>query len=345
MNTQLITVTSSQDDTGLAVIGQYANTIAARNLLQDYQARKTAETLRRQAADVALFVRFLASAGVLVDDLATNLASWSLVTWGLVEAFSRWQLQQGYAIGSINVRLATVKAYCDLAAKSGALPATELALIRTVKGFKRIEGRNQDKQRERAGTRTRREKSKKAEPVTFSPAHATLLKQQPATDKGRRDALILCFLLEHGLRVGEIAALNRSSLNLEAGTLVFYRHKVDKWQTHTLTPDTWQAARAYLATLEAATGEQDQDAALFTGPCSKERISTRTISARLATLGVKLGLTSLSPHDGRHYWATEAIRHGTDIKSLQDAGGWSTPIMPLRYAESSKIANAGVKLA
>ena len=34
----------------------------------------------------------------------------------------------------------------------------------------------------------------------------------------------------------------------------------------------------------------------------------------------------------------------TDIKSLQDAGGWSSPAMPLRYAETNKIANQGVKL-
>jgi hypothetical protein len=40
-----------------------------------------------------------------------------------------------------------------------------------------------------------------------------------------------------------------------------------------------------------------------------------------------------------------AIRNGTDVKSLQDAGGWSSPAMPVRYAESAAIANQGVKLA
>lgn len=335
MDMQLVPVTSSPGH-----IGQLANTVAARSVLEDYQARKSQQTLRRQAADIALFTRFLASAGVLVEDLATDLAGWSLVTWGLVETFNRWQLQEGYSIGSINTHLATVKTYCGLAARAGALPATELALIKTVKGYQRKEGRNVDETREQLGTRTRRDGSKKAEPVIFSPAHASLLKQQPASRKGRRDALIMCLLLEHGLRVGEIAALNRSSINLETGMLVFYRHKVDIDQTHILKPDTWQAARAYLATLEAS----DQDAPLFTGPCSKGRISERTINARLAALGKKLGIERLSPHDCRHYWVTSAIRGKTDIKTLQDAGGWSSPAMPLRYAEASKIANAGVKL-
>ena len=67
-------------------------------------------------------------------------------------------------------------------------------------------------------------------------------------------------------------------------------------------------------------------------------------------LGVPLFLTRVnklpvSPFLSRHYYATDAIRNGTDIKSLQDAGGWNSPAMPLGYAESAKIANSGVKLS
>ncbi|MBC8492724.1 MAG: site-specific integrase, partial [Chloroflexi bacterium] len=51
-----------------------------------------------------------------------------------------------------------------------------------------------------------------------------------------------------------------------------------------------------------------------------------------------------SAHDCRHYWATQAARSGTPIDRLQDAGGWSSPAMPLRYVEAAKIANEGVRL-
>src|SRR5438445_12866437 len=88
-------------------IGQAANQVARQSVLRDYQARKSAQTLRRQRADIALFEQFLASAGHTVKGLVYDLAGWSFVTWGLVEAFNRWQLEQGYATGSINVRLAT----------------------------------------------------------------------------------------------------------------------------------------------------------------------------------------------------------------------------------------------
>ena len=64
----------------------------------------------------------------------------------------------------------------------------------------------------------------------------------------------------------------------------------------------------------------------------------------MRTLGKRIGLPTLSPHDLRHYWATTAARNKPDLKSLQQAGGWSSPAMPMRYIASSQIANAGVKL-
>jgi len=73
-------------------------------------------------------------------------------------------------------------------------------------------------------------------------------------------------------------------------------------------------------------------------------MSDRAITDRVRVLGERLGIEGLSAHDCRHYWATSAIKGGTDIKSLQDAGGWSSPAMPLRYAASGKVANKGVKL-
>ena len=44
------------------------------------------------------------------------------------------------------------------------------------------------------------------------------------------------------------------------------------------------------------------------------------------------------------YLATQAARNGIAVDRLQGAGGWNSPAMPLRYVESAKIANDGVKL-
>jgi site-specific recombinase XerD len=317
-------------------LGEVANQFARATVLEDYQARKSAQTLRRQRADIALFEQFLESAGNQVKGLSLNLEMWQGITWGLVEAFNRWQLQKAYATGSINVRLATIKSYCELAAKAGYLSHQELALIKTVKGYRASEARNVDEKR----TQTRQEGAKKALPVSLSLIHANLLKDQPKdTPRGRRDALIMHLLLDHGLRVSEVAALNIGSINLQTGELVIYRHKTDKTQIHQLTPGTYKAAQAYLTDCSSDQGP------LFIGICSKARVDTSSINARVGQLGEAMGIKGLSPHDCRHYYATDAIRNGTDIKSLQDAGGWNSPAMPLRYAESAKVANSGVKLS
>ena len=66
---------------------------------------------------------FLQEAGVPAAGLYEEARAWRGVTWGLVEAFKVWQLQQGYAIGSINGRLSTVRTFARLAAKAGVPPA------------------------------------------------------------------------------------------------------------------------------------------------------------------------------------------------------------------------------
>src|SRR5947209_12248734 len=259
-----------------ANIGHVANMAARQNVLADYQKRKSTQTLRRQRADIALFEQFLASAGHVVEGLASHLENWSFVTWGLVEAFNRWQLQQGYATGSINVRLATIKTYAQMAAKTEYLPHQEMALIQTVKGYRSSEARNVDEKREQ----TRQDGTKKALPVSISPVHADLLKKQPKTARGRRDALLMCLLLDHALRVSEVAALNVCSINLETAELTIYRHKTNKTHTHALTADTYTAARAYLADCAP---EQEP---LFVGICSKIRIDTSSINARVSHLEI-----------------------------------------------------------
>lgn len=52
------------------------------------------------------------------SDLARDPNAWRGVTWGLVEGFVKWQLRRGYSVGSVNVRLSTVKTYCKLALKA-----------------------------------------------------------------------------------------------------------------------------------------------------------------------------------------------------------------------------------
>ncbi len=226
----------------LVVAGHVADRAAADGVFAAFQSRKAAHTRRRHIADLHLFRTYLAEAGVMTGELHMEPNAWRGVTWGLVAGFVQWQLQQGYAIGSVNVRLATVKTYCQLALHAGVLDHETYIRIKAVAGYSHKEGRNIDQSRTatRAG-------HKKATAVSITGAQARQLKQQPIdTAQGRRDALLMCLLLDHGLRVSEVAGLRVEDFNLAEGTMRFYRPKVDLVQTHELTRDTLRAATSYL---------------------------------------------------------------------------------------------------
>lgn len=324
----------------LASAGQAANQAASRSRFADYHLRRAAHTLRRQQADLALFARFLEAMQVYSGDFMQDPEAWRGVTWGLVEGFAKWQLQEGYTVSSVNVRISTLKAYARLAMQAGTLAPQEYALIRAVQGYNRRETQriNQRRPLQRRGL-------KKAAPIPLALEQARALKTHPDTPQGRRDSLMICLLLDHGLRVGELAALHAESLDLDSGLMRFNRPKVGKDQVHRLSKDALQAARIY-----SSLGDMPEAGApllrrsLKNGQLSAAGMSERAITQRVNMLGKERGIFGLSAHDCRHYWATNAARHGTDPFVLQEAGGWSSLAMPRRYVEEQQISNQGINL-
>lgn len=326
----------------LQAMGQAANQAAAAHVFSDYQSRKSENTLRRHAGDLAAFADFLEDTGAGCGDLQSDPEAWRGITWGLVTAFLNWQLQKGYAIGTINGRLSTVKVYAKLAAQAGAIEAGDLALIQTVKGYEHKERKHINDKRKAAGMDTRKG-AKKADAVSLTPAQADQLLDQPQTDQGRRDRLLLAIMLRLGLRVGEVAALQVADFDLQAGELRFYRSKVNKTQTHKLDALTLEAAREYIAQDAPEVGIIWRGSTKGQG-LGTQGMSERAITKRVNFLGEKVGAVGLSAHDLRHYWATQAARNGTALDRLQDAGGWSSLAMPGRYIEAAQIANQGVRI-
>lgn len=350
-----LTPTPAGSLAGPLSIGEVANQVASRHTFTRYRERKAANTRRRHDADLSLFAEYLASVGAVMasspsappkrrpghfvrGEMASDPGAWQGVTWGLVEAFKPWLLAAGYSIASVNAALSTVKSYADLAAKAGAIDPNEARLIASIKGFSHGEGLNIDKQRHPA-----RIGPKKAAWVILTTGQAKALKSQPDTPQGRRDALLMCLLLDHGLRCGEVAGLQVSDFDLKAGELRFYRPKVDLTQTHRLTPDALRAARAYFKLDALAVGPllrgSRKGGQLHEAGCSKQ-----AITARVKTLGLGLDIPNLSAHDCRHYWASLAAKNRTPVDRLKQAGGWSSSAMALRYVSEAAIANEGVNL-
>lgn len=370
------TTTKALQKSDLVRAGESANRAAANYLFADYRQRRAQKTIRTQTAALLLWVHYLVDVGAAAELLTEaedwaaahfdgpsmaelldytqsqqlslpivygahycqhRPAAWRGVTWGLVEGFVKWLLYQGYSLASVNNRLSAVKVYARLAAKAGVIAPTDMALIREVRGYGRTEGKRVDEGREKS-----RVGNKKEEAVVLTAVQARQLKaEHPPTPQGIRDRLLICLLLDLGLRASEVAALTVEDL-ADVGYITVYRQKTDTTDQMELTDDILTALREYERYMR-------KSGALLrgsrkNGKLTNQVMSVRAIGARVKILGRDiLGLWELSPHDLRHTWATRAAK-GSNPFVLRDAGGWTNMQTPSRYVERSKVVNKGIRL-
>jgi integrase len=188
---------------------------------------------------------------------------------------------------------------------------------------------------------------KKSAAIFLNKAQREALTASDGTPQGTRDALIMCLMVDHGLRVGEVAGLQVADIDTERGLMTFYRPKTQQTDTHRLTPATLAAAKEYMKHAPD-TGNLWRSSAMKNegkakqGELTRQGLTTNAIYKRVELLGRRIGIEGLSPHDLRHTFAERAKNNRT--KLLQTAGGWSSEVMPLRYQKSGAIANDGLIL-
>lgn len=328
-----------------SMIGQSANEHAAAAAFELYRRGKSPGTIAVRRDGLKTFAAFLGEAGIIrtVAQLETEPDAWRFVTHGLVEGFREWMLRAGYAVGTVNGKLTSVKVYVKLATRAGAVSQETYAMIRMIAGIGKKEAVNLDAQRTEAGTPVRVGR-KKAGPTHITEDDAKRLLTHPDTPQGRRDNVLMHLLLDMGLRAGEAAGVTVGNVDLEEGTIQFYRSKVYLWQVHELTRGTRAALVAYF---EAGDAPDDPDAPLLRGSrkgghLTDAGMSRVNISLRVRTLGERIGVHGLSAHDCRHFWASKAARLTRDAFALRDAGGWADLTMPSRYVAADERANAGI---
>ena len=131
---------------------------------------------------------------------------------------------------------------------------------------------------------------------------------------GVRDQMILELLYGSGLRVSELAGLNRKDVDFES-SLLRVRGKGSKERIVPLTKYALDAIQAYLLMRE------DQERALLLN-YQGSRLSTRSIRRVLDKLALEAGLPQhLHPHMLRHSFATHLLDGGADLRSVQELLG------------------------
>ena len=156
-----------------------------------------------------------------------------------------------------------------------------------------------------------------------------------------RDRAILELLFSTGLRVSEIANLNRENINLKSGEFSV-RGKGGKIRLVFISDSAKNAILSYLKK------RKDLDPALFinfrkkeSGYCKNKnkksskksnikanqslRLTVRTIQRIVEKYAIKAGIVKkVTPHTLRHSFATDLLINGADIRSVQSMLGHSS---------------------
>lgn len=345
MDTLLAPVTMPYSGT-LQALGLEANKAAENAIFKLYQDRRPINTQRSQRAALGIFAEFMRTCGMASPDLYSDPFSWMGITWGLVQAFQAWLLRQGYTVKTINDRVSVVKVYMALANQADIVPDGEILRLQSLRGYTRKEAIDLDAKRTNQGLATRCG-AKKSQPVLISDDQArALCTVRNESPQARRDALIMCVLLDHGLRVSEVSILKIEDIDFNARQMTFYRPKTGKTSRHNIRGRAWQLLAEYMSKDNHA-----QSGPLILASCKTgalipgKGMTTRAIQDRVMQMGQTMGLENLSPHDCRHYGATQA---GNDPKvslaSLMAFGGWDSAQTAARYINRGSADNDGVSL-
>lgn len=144
-----------------------------------------------------------------------------------------------------------------------------------------------------------------------------------SSEQTARDKAILELLFSTGLRVSELCALNRNSVNLQKGEFAV-RGKGGKIRVVFVSDEAKDAVKNYLKI------RQDANTPLFTrvfngklkvapGKEQELRLTPRSVQRMIKKYAIKAGIIGkkVSPHVMRHSFATDLLRSGADIRSVQ----------------------------
>lgn len=139
-----------------------------------------------------------------------------------------------------------------------------------------------------------------------------------------RDKAILETLFSTGLRVSELCSLNRDNINLNKGEFAV-RGKGNKLRVVFLSDSAKEALKKYL------NERRDIHNAVFIshhGQLNKKeeaRLTPRSIQRIVKKYSIAGGvIKKVSPHQLRHSFATDLLRNGADIRSVQVMLGHSS---------------------
>ncbi len=157
---------------------------------------------------------------------------------------------------------------------------------------------------------------------------------------GLRDRAILEVLYSAGLRVGELAGLNSSDLDL-SGNMLRVRGKGRRERIAPIGSFAIHALRQWLAVRKLSAREKTgPEAPLFVNKFGS-RLTTRSVGRMLEKHLKATGLDHrTTPHTLRHSFATHLLDRGADIRSVQELLGHKSLVTTQIYTH---VSTAGLR--
>ncbi len=153
------------------------------------------------------------------------------------------------------------------------------------------------------------------------------------TEMGRRDETIFLFLLDSGLRMAELLALNVGDVSLQDGRVYVKNGKGDKPRQTFIGPRTRRELQRYLRYRK---GELPDDAPLFvTTKGNRDRLSRGGLRQMMDRRAALAGITASGLHSFRRAFTIEMLRSGADMLTISRLLGHSSINLVQRYAKQT----------
>ncbi len=151
------------------------------------------------------------------------------------------------------------------------------------------------------------------------------------TFENRRDAAIIRFLLDTGVRVAELVGLGAEDVDFEQD-VALVMGKGRRGRTVPFGAKTGEALRRYLR-LRARHPMAGKTTALFIG--KKGPVTDSGVRQMLERRGDDAGVPDVHPHRFRHSFAHDWLANGGQETDLMRLAGWRSRQMVGRYAASA----------
>lgn len=266
-----------------------------KQLIEEYFAYLAIErgasplTIDAYAKDLALYYEFMEERG------KTKLGQ---VERDDIIAFQKNQLDEGFAITTIERRLSAIKGLHRFALREGCVDTDPAQAIPLPKKPVRL-----------------------PDVLSVEQIASLLDSIDASTPTGKRDATMLEVLYGCGLRVSELVDLDRSHVLIDEGFLRVFG-KGSKERIVPISGIAFDRMVEYLNDVrpELENPRISANAALFLN-ARGGRLTRQSIHRIVARAGMNIGVKNLHPHTLRHSFATHLLEGGADLRSIQDMLG------------------------